>query len=56
MFISDFEKSDAYIKAFGKSVTLAEVRNVPINKRILKEVSRTSTSTLEENNMAKRSQ
>lgn len=35
MFISDFEKSDAYIKAFGKSVTLAEVRNVPVN-RILK--------------------
>lgn len=24
MFISDFEKSDAYIEAFGKSVTLAE--------------------------------
>ncbi|MCL5458665.1 hypothetical protein M3M33_08355 [Loigolactobacillus coryniformis] len=35
MFISDFEKSDAYIEAFGKSVTLAEVRNVPVN-RILK--------------------
>lgn len=35
MFISDFEKSDAYIKAFGKSVTLAEVRNVSVN-RILK--------------------
>lgn len=35
MFISDFEKSDAYIEVFGKSVTLAEVRNVPVN-RILK--------------------
>lgn len=35
MFISDFEKSDAYIEAFGKSVTLAEVRNVPVS-RILK--------------------
>ncbi|WP_369378249.1 hypothetical protein [Lactiplantibacillus plantarum] len=35
MFISDFKKSDAYIEAFGKSVTLAEVRNVPVN-RILK--------------------
>lgn len=35
MFISDFEKSDAYIEAFGKSVTLAKVRNVPVN-RILK--------------------
>ena len=35
MFISDFEKSDAYIEAFGKSVTLSEVRNVPVN-RILK--------------------
>lgn len=35
MFISDFEKSDAYIEAFGKSVTLAEVRNVPVH-RILK--------------------
>ncbi|MCT3317665.1 hypothetical protein [Lacticaseibacillus paracasei] len=31
MFISDFEKSDVYIEAFGKSVTLAEVRNVPVN-------------------------
>lgn len=31
-FIGDFEKSDAYEKAFGKSVSLAELRNVPVNK------------------------
>ena len=29
MFVSDFEKSDAYIEAFGKSAILAEQRNVP---------------------------
>lgn len=32
MFVSDFEKSDAYIEAFGKSAALAELRNVPANK------------------------
>ena len=32
MFVSDFEKSDAYVDAFGKSVKLAELRNVPSNK------------------------
>lgn len=32
MFISDFEKSDAYVEAFGKSTKLAELRNVPSNK------------------------
>ena len=32
VFISDFEKSDAYVEAFGKSVVLAELRNVPENK------------------------
>lgn len=31
-FIADFQKSDAYIAAFGKSVELAELRNVPANK------------------------
>lgn len=31
-FISDFQESNAYIKAFGKSVELAELRNVPANK------------------------
>lgn len=34
-FVDDFRKSDAYIEAFGKSVELAELRNVPAN-RILK--------------------
>ena len=41
MFISDFEKSDAYKayqEAFEKSVTLAELRNVPDNQ-ILKSKS-----------------
>lgn len=38
MFVSDFEKSDAYVEAFGKSVKLAELRNVPSNK-ILKSKS-----------------
>lgn len=37
-FIDDFQKSDAYIEAFGKSVTLAEMRNVPAIK-ILKSKS-----------------
>jgi hypothetical protein len=32
MFIEDFKKSDAYAEAFGKSVALAELRNVPANK------------------------
>ena len=32
MFVSDFEKSDAYVEAFGKSAKLAELRNVPSNK------------------------
>ena len=31
-FIDDFQKSDAYIEAFGKSAALAEMRNVPANK------------------------
>lgn len=31
-FISDFQKSDAYIKAFRKSIELAKLRNVPTNK------------------------
>lgn len=35
-FIADFKKSDAYIKAFERSVQLAELRNVPAN-RILKD-------------------
>lgn len=35
-FIDDFKKSDAYIKAFERSVQLAELRNVPAN-RILKD-------------------
>lgn len=30
-FIADFKKSDAYIKAFERSVQLAELRNVPAN-------------------------
>lgn len=34
--IADFKKSDAYIKAFERSVQLAELRNVPAN-RILKD-------------------
>ena len=34
-FIADFKKSDAYIKAFERSVQLAELRNVPAN-RVLK--------------------
>lgn len=38
MFVSDFEKSDAYVEAFGKSAKLAELRNVPSNK-ILKSKS-----------------
>lgn len=38
MFVSDFEKSDAYKEAFGKSVALAKLRNVPENK-ILKSKS-----------------
>ena len=37
-FVSDFEKSDAYVEAFGKSILLAEQRNVPENK-ILKSKS-----------------
>lgn len=31
-FVADFQKSDAYIEAFGKSVELAKLRNVPANK------------------------
>lgn len=31
-FINDLEKSDAYIDAFGKSVKLAELRDVPTDK------------------------
>lgn len=31
-FAADFQKSDAYIEAFGKSVELAKLRNVPANK------------------------
>lgn len=38
MFTRDFEKSDAYVEAFGKSVMLAELRNVPTDK-ILKSKS-----------------
>lgn len=38
MFIDNFEKSDAYVEAFGKSVTLAELRDVAENK-ILKSKS-----------------
>lgn len=34
-FVTDFQKSDAYIDAFGKSAQLAELRNVPAS-RILK--------------------
>ncbi|MCC8136007.1 MAG: hypothetical protein LIO40_04955 [Ruminococcus sp.] len=37
-FVSDFEKSNAYVEAFGKSAVLAELRNVPSNK-ILKSKS-----------------
>lgn len=32
MFVRDFEKSNAYVEAFGKSTTLAKLRNVPGNK------------------------
>lgn len=32
MFVSDFEKSDAYIEAFEKSAALAKLRNVPENR------------------------
>ena len=35
-FVDDFEKSDAYIKAFEKSVDLARLRHVP-EKKILKD-------------------
>lgn len=38
VFVSDFEKSDAYVESFGKSAKLAELRNVPTNK-ILKSKS-----------------
>lgn len=31
-FVTDFQKSDAYIEAFGKSAQLAELRNVPESK------------------------
>ena len=31
-FVADFKKSGAYIEAFGKSVQLAELRNVPTNR------------------------
>lgn len=31
-FVADFQKSGAYIEAFGKSAELAELRNVPANK------------------------
>lgn len=31
-FVADFKKSGAYIEAFGKSVELAELRNVPASK------------------------
>ena len=31
-FVNDFIRSDAYVEAFGKSVALAELRNVPANK------------------------
>lgn len=31
-FVSDFQKSDAYIKAFEKSAEFAELRNVPTEK------------------------
>lgn len=34
-FVADFQRSDAYIKGFEKTVRLAELRNVPVN-RILK--------------------
>lgn len=37
-FVSDFEKSGAYVEAFGKSAALAELRNVPAEK-ILKSKS-----------------
>ena len=32
MFISNFEKSNTYVEAFGKSAMLSELRNVPKNK------------------------
>ena len=38
MFVSDFEKSDAYVEAFKKSAVLAKQRNVPTHK-ILKNKS-----------------
>lgn len=31
-FVNDFKKSDLYVEAFEKTVTLAEKRNVPENK------------------------
>ena len=31
-FVADFQKSDTYIEAFGKSAELAKLRNVPANK------------------------
>ena len=34
MFVSDFEKSDAYTAAFSKSVALAKLRDVPENKML----------------------
>lgn len=34
-FIDDFEKSDAYIKAFEKSIQLAKLRNVPTEKILI---------------------
>ncbi len=37
-FVDDFQKSGAYLSAFGKSAALAELRNVPSNK-ILKNKS-----------------
>ena len=37
-FVEDFQKSDAYVKAFEKSAALAQLRNVPTNK-ILKSKS-----------------
>lgn len=31
-FVDDFQKSDAYVEAFGKSAKLAALRNVPANR------------------------
>lgn len=31
-FVTDFQRSGAYLEAFGKSIALAELRNVPENK------------------------